>query len=86
MEDIYGYDSKSEDQTEQTMIKADTGKRKKEQYIENLREGDDVNDFFAVKLKNPIKSYKKGTWFSFVASDKTGEISVKFWGGDNKDR
>lgn len=68
------------------MIETDTGKRKKEQFIENLREGDVVNDFFAVKVKNPPRPYKRGTWFGFVATDKTGEIGVKFWGGDNKDR
>lgn len=84
MSDIYQYNKKQSD--EQTMIKADTGKRKKEQFIEDLSEGDVVNDFFAVKLKTPPRSYKRGTWFSFVAADKTGEISVKFWGGDNKDR
>lgn len=83
MSDIYSYDKKQE---EQTMIETDTGKRKKEQFIENLREGDVVNDFFAVKVKNPPRSYKRGTWFGFVATDKTGEIGVKFWGGDNKDR
>jgi 3'-5' exoribonuclease len=83
MADIYHYEKKHD---EQTMIKTDTGKRKKEQYIENLREGDVVNDFFAVKLKNPPRPYKKGTWFDFVALDKTGEIGVKFWGGENKDR
>lgn len=84
MSDIYQYDKKQSD--EQTMIKADTGKRKKEQFIEDLSEGDVVNDFFAVKLKTPPRSYKRGTWFSFVAADKTGEIAVKFWGGENKDR
>lgn len=83
MSDIYSYDKK---QDEQTMIEADTGKRKKEQFIENLREGDVINDFFAVKMKNPPRPYKKGTWFDFVAVDKTGEIGVKFWGGDNKER
>jgi len=83
MADIYHIDKKRE---EQTLIKTDTGKRKKEQYIENLREGDEVNDLFAVKLKNPPRPYKKGTWFDFVVTDKTGEIGVKFWGGDNKDR
>ncbi len=83
MTDILGYNKK---QDEQTMIKTDIGKRKKEQYIENLREGDVVNDFFAVKLKNPPRAYKRGTWFSAVVTDKTGEIGVKFWGGDNKDR
>ena len=83
MADIYHYDKKRD---EQTMIKTDTGRRKKEQYVENLREGDVVNDLFAVKLKNPPRPYKKGTWFDFVVQDKTGEISVKYWGGDNKER
>jgi 3'-5' exoribonuclease len=83
MVDIYQYDKKKE---EQTIIKTDTGKRKKEQYIENLREGDAVNDFFAVKLKKAQRPYKRGMFFEFLASDKTGEISVKYWGGDNKDR
>ncbi|MCX6665155.1 MAG: HD domain-containing protein [Euryarchaeota archaeon] len=83
MTDIYAHEKKKE---EQTLIQTDTGKRKKEQYIENLKEGDVVNDLFAVKIKNPPRTYKKGTWFGFIANDKTGEIGVKFWGGDNKDR
>jgi 3'-5' exoribonuclease len=83
MTDIYSYEKKND---EQTMIETDTGKRKKEQFIENLREGDVVNDLFAVKIKNPPRGYRKGTWFGFIASDKTGEINVKFWGGENKDR
>lgn len=84
MVDIYQYDNKKKE--EQTIIATDTGKRKKEQYIENLREGDGVNDFFAVKIKKPLRTYKRGMFFEFLATDKTGEISVKFWGGDNKDR
>jgi 3'-5' exoribonuclease len=83
MSNIYSYDDKKD---KQTMIEADTGKRKKEQYIENLREGDVVNDIFAVKVKNAPRPYKRGTWFGLVVTDKTGEIAVKFWGGDNKDR
>jgi len=83
MTDIYHHEKKKE---EQTLIKTDTGKRSKEQFIENLREGDVVNDFFAVKIKNPPRAYKRGTWFDFIATDKTGEISIKYWGGDNKDR
>lgn len=83
MPDLYNYTKKKD---EQTMIEADTGKRKKEQYIENLREGDVVNDLYAVKIKNPPKTYKRGTWFGLVVTDKTGEISVKFWGGENKER
>jgi 3'-5' exoribonuclease len=81
--DIYQYDKKKD---EQTIIKTDTGKRKKEQYIENLRDGDAINDFFAVKLKKAQRPYKRGMFFEFLATDKTGEISVKYWGGENKDR
>jgi 3'-5' exoribonuclease len=83
MVDVYPFEKKKE---EQTIIQTDTGKRKKEQFIENLREGDVLNDFFAVKLKKPQRPYKRGMFFEFIAADKTGEISVKFWGGDNKDR
>ncbi|HWR63331.1 MAG TPA: HD domain-containing protein [Candidatus Thermoplasmatota archaeon] len=83
MVDIYQYDKKKD---EQTIIKTDTGKRKKDQYIENLRDGDAINDFFAVKLKKAQRPYKRGMFFEFLATDKTGEISVKYWGGENKDR
>jgi len=83
MADILNYDSKKD---EQTMIQTDTGKRKKEQYIENLREGDVVNDFYAVKIKNAPRPYKRGTWFGITVTDKTGEINVKYWGGENKER
>ncbi|UCH71672.1 MAG: hypothetical protein JSW62_04540, partial [Thermoplasmatales archaeon] len=83
MSDLYKYEGKKD---EQTLIEADTGKRKKEQFVENLREGDVVNDIYAVKIKNPPRPYKRGTWFGLVATDKTGEINIKFWGGDNKER
>jgi len=83
MTDIYSYGKKPE---KQTMIETDTGKRKKEKYIENLREGDVVDDLFAVASKLPLRTYKRGSWFGLKVSDKTGEINVKYWGGDNKDR
>ena len=71
---------------EQVMIKMDTGKRHKEHFIQSLKEGEIVNELFAVKRKDPLRGYRKGTMFSFIASDKTGEIDVKFWGGENRDR
>ena len=83
MTDLLNYSDKKDSQT---LIKTDTGKRKKEQFIENLREGDVVNDFFAVKIKNAPRTYKRGTWFGIVVTDKTGEINVKYWGGENKER
>jgi 3'-5' exoribonuclease len=83
MTDIYQYDKKA---NEQVMIQSDSGKRKKEQYIQDLREGDTINDMFAVKIKNALRSYRKGTMFDFIVVDKTGEMAVKYWGGDKKDR
>ena len=83
MTDIYSYDKKT---NEQVMIHTDEGKRHKEQFIGDLKEGDVVNDMFAVKMKSVPRSYRKGTMFDFIAIDKTGEITVKYWGGDNKDR
>ena len=68
------------------MIDTDSGKKRKQQFIENLREGDVVNDIFAVKIKNPPRQYKKGIWFDLVIIDKTGEINLKYWGGENKER
>ncbi|HDM66942.1 MAG TPA: HD domain-containing protein [Thermoplasmatales archaeon] len=83
MTELPGYEKRS---GEQIMIKADTGKRRKENFISSLREGDIVNELFAVKRKDPLRGYRKGTMFSFIAADKTGEIEVKFWGGENRDR
>jgi 3'-5' exoribonuclease len=83
MADIYSYDKKSNGQT---LKKKDEGKRQKNLFIEDFKEGDVINELFSVKLKSPPRTYRKGSWFGFVALDKTGSIDVKFWGGDNKDR
>jgi len=83
MTDIYSFDKK---QNEQAMIHTDDGKRKKEQFIEDLKEGDTINDMFSVKVKTAPRAYRRGTMFDFIAIDKTGDIAVKYWGGDNKDR
>ena len=72
MENLYKYNKKKD---EQKMLDTNSGKIKKEQFIENLREGDVVNDIYAVKIKNPPRQYKKGIWFDLVIIDKTGEIN-----------
>ena len=77
MTDILKYGTESE---------KNSTKKQKAHFIESIREGDVINDVFAVKVKSAPRPYKRGTWFGIVVSDRTGEISVKFWGGDNKDR
>lgn len=83
MADLFHYEKKAD---EQTMIKTGGKKRRKIQFINELKEGETVNDLFSVKQKNAPRGYKKGTFFDIILTDKTGEITVKFWGGDNKDR
>ena len=55
---------------------SNSGKR-----IAELRQGDKVNSVFSLQYKKPVTDYKKGTMFEFKASDRTGQISVKYWGG-----
>ncbi|MBS3790152.1 MAG: HD domain-containing protein [Candidatus Thermoplasmatota archaeon] len=53
----------------------------KETYVEDLVEGDEVNDRFAIKEKSPPKEYAKGWYFRLVVGDKTGKIPLVYWGG-----
>ncbi len=58
----------------------------KNQFVRDLKEGDMVNSMFAVKYKKPPREYKskskEGEWFEIRVSDKTGEITAKYWGDD----
>ncbi|MBN2330917.1 MAG: HD domain-containing protein [Candidatus Aenigmarchaeota archaeon] len=61
----------------------------KKQYVNALtQDGDRVDDKFAVKFKKPPVSYrgsdKPGKWFELRLSDKTGEITAKYWGRSDK--
>jgi len=54
---------------------------KKETYVDDLVEGKEVNDRFAIKEKSPPKEYTKGWFFRLVVGDKTGKIPLVYWGG-----
>jgi 3'-5' exoribonuclease len=57
----------------------------KSQFIDELEDGSRVNSSFAVKYKKPPTKYKKGkkgSWFEIRCSDKTGEITARYWGRD----
>lgn len=58
----------------------------KTQFVSDLGEGDQVNSTFAVKFTKPPREYKDagkdGAWFELRLSDKTGEITAKYWGDD----
>lgn len=56
----------------------------KEQFIEDLKEGQDVNSKFSVKYKKSLKEYKNGYMFTLGLADRTDEIEAKFWGGEDE--
>lgn len=57
----------------------------KKQFVSELREGDLVFDFFAVKFKKPPRDYKNGQTFEIRVCDKSGEITAKYWGSTGED-
>ncbi len=62
----------------------------KKQFVNTLsRNGEAVDDNFAVKFKKPPVAYKgadkSGKWFELRLSDSTGEISAKYWGRQDQE-
>lgn len=62
----------------------------KQQFINSFRQkGEIVNDKFAIKFKKPPIAYKgmnkPGKWFELRLADKTGEITLKYWGRNEKE-
>ncbi|MFP4115622.1 MAG: 3'-5' exoribonuclease YhaM family protein [Candidatus Aenigmatarchaeota archaeon] len=58
----------------------------KEQFIEDLKEGMEVDSKFSVKYKKPLREYKKGYMFVLGLADRTDEIEAKFWGGSDREK
>ncbi len=48
--------------------------------IKEFVSGEKVEGKFAVKYKKPPKEYRNGFWFEFRISDRTGELTAKYWG------
>ncbi len=57
----------------------------KKTFVEDLIEGREINDKFAVRSKIPPKEYTRGWFFRMTVGDRTGDISLVYWGGPEKD-
>jgi 3'-5' exoribonuclease len=59
-----------------------------EKQIDGFKEGDFIRGKFAVRTKETPRDYKNkpGKYFFLSVGDKTGEISLKFWGGPDDSR
>lgn len=68
---------------EKTRKKEKTGMASK-QLISGLRPGDKVDSYFSVNYKKPVMDYKYGSMFEFRVADRSGQVTVKYWGGQDK--
>jgi len=55
------------------------------QMISELKPGKRVESYFSVNYKKPVSEYKYGFMFEFRVADKSGQITVKYWGGQSKE-
>jgi len=55
------------------------------QLVSELKPGDKVDSYFSVNYKKPVSEYKYGWMFEFRAADRSGQITVKYWGGQDKE-
>lgn len=52
--------------------------------VEDLIEGQEITDKFAIRNKTPPKDYSRGWYFRLTIGDKTGDVSLVYWGGPDK--
>ncbi len=57
----------------------------KTNFITDFKAGDEIHSKFAVKFKKPLREYAKGYRFDVRGSDMTGEITITYWGGRDRD-
>ena len=50
-------------------------------YITEMKAGDKIDSVFSVHYKKSPSDYRNGVMFEFRVADRTGQITVKFWGG-----
>ncbi|MDH4123427.1 MAG: HD domain-containing protein [Thermoplasmata archaeon] len=51
--------------------------------VAEMRKNDKIESILSVHYTKPVQEYRFGTMFEIRVSDRTGQITVKFWGGDD---
>ncbi|MEM2839214.1 MAG: HD domain-containing protein [Thermoplasmata archaeon] len=52
--------------------------------IAEMKKGDRIEGVFSVHYTKPITVYKFGTMFEFRLADNTGQMTAKYWGGEDQ--
>jgi 3'-5' exoribonuclease len=56
--------------------------------VKDLKEGTEVRGFFAVRWKDLPRNYKNkaGRYFFIRIGDSSGDVNLKYWGGEDEER
>ena len=54
------------------------------QTIGQLKAGERVDSYFSLAYKKPVSEYRYGFMFEFRLADRTGQITAKYWGGEDR--
>lgn len=56
-------------------------------YVKEIADGDSIDTYFVAASKGHLRRYKNkpGLWFNMTVSDKTGRMSLMYWGDDDED-
>jgi 3'-5' exoribonuclease len=57
----------------------------KKQVIAELKPGEKVDSYFSVGYKKPVTEYKYGWMFEFRIADRSGQMTAKYWGSQDKE-
>ncbi len=50
-----------------------------------LKPGERVDSYFSVAYKKPVSEYRNGYMFEFRVADRTGQLTVKYWGDRDRE-
>ncbi len=54
------------------------------QMISQLKADDRVDSCFSLAYKKPVSEYRYGFMFEFRLADRTGQMTAKYWGGEDR--
>ncbi len=65
-------------------VQRDMPENKGKQMAKDVRAGDRVDSHFSVAYKKPVVEYRHGHMFEFRAVDRSGRLTVKYWGDEDR--
>ena len=66
-------------------VRTDMSETRGKQLAGALKPGERVDSYFSVAYKKPVAEYRNGHMFEFRVADRTGQLTVKYWGDRDRE-